>query len=170
MRGAHQDERADILQIQEGMRYGYNICCIAQFVNDGKNLETFLRALMRRGDTSVEGYIPCYDCQEDLPKKRLLTRKNGYERDGAEMWKIMMRQGDIDSCGHCTVPVGIATRDRFAWMDEPGMDMLIGCGIGSLIFLGLVAPWLGAPLAVGVVALMLFYCARGKTPGVRTTS
>jgi len=55
-------------------------------------------------------------------------------------------------------------------MDEPGMDMLIGCGIGSLIFLGLVAPWLGAPLAVGVVALMLFYCARGKTPGVRTTS
>lgn len=64
---------SDARHIMEGVKAGIPMCCIAQYVNDGYNRETWDSAIMRRGNAwSEEGdcfYVPCYDCDEDCDEE-----------------------------------------------------------------------------------------------------
>jgi len=57
----------------EGVKHGFPLCCIAQYISDHYNAETFNSGTIRRGEVfSRKGrcnYVPCFDCDEQCTKE-----------------------------------------------------------------------------------------------------
>lgn len=84
MRARPPNPESDIIAIQWGVKDGFPLCCIAQYVNDHYNPETYSSGLIRRGNAYSESgrsfYVPCFDCDPACGKETVFR--------GSRAWLI----------------------------------------------------------------------------------